>query len=163
MIAFVAVLMLSPDEIAMTSAPFAAIYTKATGGNATIITIISIFAIINGALIQMIMVSRILYGMSKEKWLPYFLSYVHPKTQTPVTATVLVMAVILILALWFPLVSLANMTSSLILVIFTFVNLSLVKVKLRGPNPEGVKTVPIWVPVIGAVINIIFIVLQLVF
>jgi amino acid transporter len=46
------------------------------------------FAVINGALIQIIMVSRILYGISRQIWLPNFLSGVHLKTSTPINATI---------------------------------------------------------------------------
>lgn len=160
LVALVTVLMLTPAELANTDAPFAQIYKKATGGDTTVISLISILAIINGALIQMIMVSRILYGMSKERWLPGFLSYVWPKTKTPVTSTILVMAVILIFAAWLPIVSLANITSSFILIIFTVINLSLIRVKLSSPAPMGIINVPLWVPVAGVIINIIFTVMQ---
>lgn len=65
-------------------------------------------------------------------------------------ATLLVAAVILGLALFFPLELLAETTSVIVLFIFALVNLALVFIKRRGtPAPEGVRTYPIWVPAIG--------------
>jgi basic amino acid/polyamine antiporter, APA family len=59
-------------------------------------------------------------------------------------------AVVLILALWFPLVTLAKATSSIILVIFTLVNLALVVIKFRTPEPpEGAPRYPLALPAIG--------------
>src|SRR5690606_40164731 len=42
-----------------------------------------LFAVANSALINMMMASRLLYGMSRQGVLPKFLSYVHERTRTP--------------------------------------------------------------------------------
>src|SRR5690606_5706997 len=49
---------------------------------------ISMFAVANSALINMLMASRLLYGMSKQGVLPPFLSKVHPTRRTPYTSIV---------------------------------------------------------------------------
>ena len=51
-----------------------------------------------------------------------------------------------------PLVSLAQLTSLLVLSIFTLVNASLVFIKRRGDQHAGFITVPMIVPVIGTVL-----------
>lgn len=160
-VSLVSVLLLSPQQLASTDAPFATIYEQATGNKATVITVISIFAIINGALIQIIMASRMLYGISNKWWPPSPLSYVSAKTNTPVVSTLLVSAVTLGFALWLPLVTLANITSFLILIVFTVVNIALVRIKLRAPAPKGIYLIPFWVPATGIVVNILFLALQL--
>jgi len=160
-VSLVSVLLLSPEQLSATDAPFATIYKQATGKEAALITVISMFAIINGALIQIIMASRMVYGISKKGWLPAILSYVNARTKTPIVATVLVSAVTLGFALWLPLVTLAKLTSFLILIIFTVVNISLFRIKRRNPSPEGIYLVPLWVPVAGAGVNIVFLALQL--
>jgi len=160
-VSLVSVLLLSPEQLSATDAPFATIYALATGKDTTIITVISMFAIINGALIQIIMASRMVYGISKKGWLPPFLAYVNARTKTPIIATVLVSAITLGFALWLPLVTLANLTSTLILIVFTVVNISLLRIKRRNPAPEGVYLIPLWVPVAGAAVNILFLCLQL--
>lgn len=160
-VSLVSVLLLTPAELAATEAPFATMYTQATGEEATIITYISMVAIINGAMIQIIMASRMVYGISKRGWLPTPLAYVNPKTQTPVVATLVVTLVTLAFALWLPLVTLANLTSSIVLIVFTIVNIALFRVKLSNPSPRGIRTIPLWVPAAGALSNLLFLGMQL--
>ncbi len=160
-VSLVSVLILTPQQLATTQAPFATIYQHATGSEGTIITIIGLFAIINGALIQIIMASRMVYGISKKGWLPSPLSYVNPKTKTPVTATLLVCIITLVFAWWLPLVTLAKVTSFLILIVFAMVNLALIRIKSKEPNPQEAYLVPLWVPVAGVSVNLTFLALQL--
>jgi len=87
--------------------------------------------------------------MSSQKWMPRWMGIVHPKTQTPINATILVVVLILIVALALPLETLARVTSFCLLVIFALVNLSLLLIKLRGPGDAQVFTVPLFVPVMG--------------
>ena len=58
-----------------------------------LIPFISMFAVANSALINMMMASRLLYGMSKHGVVPSFLGRVHPKRRTP-WASILVTTVI---------------------------------------------------------------------
>ena len=44
---------------------------------------ISMFAVANSALINMLMASRLLYGMAKQRVLPPVLGKVHPARRTP--------------------------------------------------------------------------------
>jgi amino acid transporter len=81
------------------------------------------------------------------------LGRVHPVRRTPVIATVLVTLLVLLLALTLPLVTLAQITSFIILVVFALINLSLVRIKRRAPTPPGVRAVPAWVPVAGFVVT----------
>ncbi|MDA3945959.1 MAG: amino acid permease [Helicobacteraceae bacterium] len=160
-VSLVSVLLLSPEQLSTTEAPFATIYKQATGNEATLITVIGIFAIVNGALVQIIMASRMVYGISKKGWLPSPLTYINSRTKTPVVATLLVSAVTLGFALWLPLVTLANLTSFLILIVFTLVNAALIRIKMQGSEPTGVYLIPFWVPVAGISVNVIFLALQL--
>jgi amino acid transporter len=149
LVALVAVLALPPAELAETRAPLALIYERSTGQPPTLITVISLFAIVNGALIQIVMGSRVLYGMSREGWIPGWLGRVHARTRTPHFATALVAAAILVLALWFPLEALARFTSFVILMVFALINLALTRIKRRDPHPPGVRLYPAWIPWCG--------------
>lgn len=149
LVALVAVLALPPAELAQTRAPLAVIYERSTGSAPTLISLISLFAVVNGALVQIIMGSRVFYGMSREGWLHRALGRVHVRTRTPLLATALVTALVLVLALWLPLVTLAKATSFIILIVFAIINLALVRIKLRSARPEGVRVYPLWVPVAG--------------
>ena len=148
-VALAAVSTLSPEELTASEAPLALIFERGTGASPAVISFISIFALLNGALIQIIMASRVFYGLGEQGMLPGFLSRVHPVTRTPLIATALVTGIVLVLALWFGLEALAEATSAVTLVIFSLVNLSLVMVKRRTPAPPGIRIYPLWVPVAG--------------
>ncbi len=150
-VALAAVLTVAPSALAASGAPLAAVYEAATGRAPVVVGMVSLLAVINGALIQIIMASRIGYGMSRQGWLPGWLGKVHPLRRTPLAATGTVTLVVIMLAVFFPLVGLASATSFLILVVFTLVNLALWRVKRGGAAPLGVRLYPSWVPVAGAV------------
>jgi amino acid transporter len=162
LLATVAVLTLPPAELAESRAPLALIYERSTGGSAAIVSGIAVFAVLNGALIQMIMASRVIYGLADQGELPAALAWVHPRTRTPLVATALAAGVILALALFFPVERLAETTSVIVLIVFALVNLALVLIKRRGtPAPAGVRTYPIWIPVAGFAASAGFLTLQL--
>jgi APA family basic amino acid/polyamine antiporter len=156
-----AVMAMPPEQLAQSQVPLARLYEHYTGGDATVISVIGLFALINGALIQLIMASRVLYGMSSRGQLPAVLSRVNPHTQTPLVAIALATAAILLLALSGTLASLAEATSLIMLLVFALVNLSLIRVKRRDPGPEGLIVFPFAVPVLGFVVSAGFVVSEL--
>ncbi len=139
------------EKLAGSKAPLALVYQHVTGGSPVVISSIGLLAVVNGALVQIIMAARISYGMSVKGWLPRVLGTVNPRTRTPVIATVVVVVIVTALALWFPLVNLASATSFLVLTVFGIVNLTLVVLKRRQPIAAGVIPCPVWVPMAGAV------------
>lgn len=155
-IAIVAVLSLPIQELSTSDAPLALIYERVTGSSPVVISFIGLFAIANGILVQIILGSRILYGLSKQRWLPGVFGQVHPTLHTPLVSTVLIAFLGLVFALWLPLVSLAELTSFTVLIVYAFVNAACVRVKLREPHPKGVRTFPIIVPLLGFIIIVGF-------
>jgi basic amino acid/polyamine antiporter, APA family len=149
LVSLVAVLALDPTTLAESKAPLADMLSATSDIDPRLISSISMFAIVNGVLIQIIMASRIIYGMAKKGWIWSGLAKVSKKTSTPVTSSWLVIIIVLNLALWFPLESLAKGTSYLILLVFALVNASLISIKRNNPPAEGVINVPMWVPVAG--------------
>ncbi len=149
LVALVAVLTLDVKTLVASQAPLADVLAATSSVNPQIISFISMIAIVNGALIQLIMASRLFYGMANKGWLWRRLSSINTTTQTPVVATVLVVMVTLGLALWFPLEALAKATSYLVLIVFALVNAALVLIKRSRPAPAGVLDNPMWVPVAG--------------
>ncbi|MDA0703309.1 MAG: amino acid permease [Proteobacteria bacterium] len=148
-VAILAVSALPLDTLAATDAPLALLFQSLTGGSSAPIAAIAMAAVINGALIQIIMASRVLYGLADQAWIPSWLGRVHPRTQTPLNATVTVAVLILIFALALPLGVLARITSLVVLAIFAAVNLALLAVKHRDPRPEGVAVYPAILPACG--------------
>jgi APA family basic amino acid/polyamine antiporter len=154
-VALVSVLAVRPNVLAQQEAPLAYIYQQMTGGEPWLISLIGVASIINGVLIQIVMASRILYGMSRNRWLPNWLGIVHPRTRTPINATLVVMLLVLTFALLLPLLSLAKLTSFISLSIFSLINLALLRIKLRGERSPTIN-VPLWVPLCGLVFTLVF-------
>ena len=148
--------------LAGSDAPLADLYQYVTGQEPVVITLIGMFAVINGALIQIIMASRVCYGMSRQQWLPSMFGRVNALTRTPLLATAVVSLVVLGLALWFPIETLAKATSYFLLLVFSLVNLSLWRLKRGGDQPAGILQVPVWVPAAGFIASFLFVVIQVV-
>jgi amino acid transporter len=161
LVAAVAITAVSPAELANSTAPLSLVYSRTTGGNAIFLTIIGISAAINGVIVQIIMGSRVLYGLSRQGWLDKHLSQVNKTTRTPVAATALVVGIMMIAVVSLPLVSLAKLTSLIVLAIFALVNVSLILIKRRHPSHKGLITVPTVVPYFGALCSSLVILYEL--
>lgn len=159
-VAVSALRVLSAGELAQSDAPLSAIMA-ASGGSRQIIAIISLIAVVNGALVQIIMASRVLYGMAAKNMAPSWLGSINRRTRTPVYATVLVTAIILLFALLMPITQLAQLTSLAMLMIFILVNLALIRIKRQmNGEYEGIRF-PIVIPVLGALTALILLLFQL--
>lgn len=161
-VAIVAVRAMPIELLAVSNAPLADIAGRQTAIAGQLISAIALFAVLNSALIQVIMAARVIYGAAAEGWVPKALGHVHPKTQTPLVATGLATGAVVIFALWLPLTDLARLTSLIILVIFAFVNVALWRIK-RGAFEVGadVFVVPVWIPISGAVSCAVFVLVNL--
>ncbi|MDH4169941.1 MAG: amino acid permease [Acidimicrobiia bacterium] len=117
----------APDRaaIAESSAPMATLFEQVSGRDSGLVAVIAAIAMLNGILIQVVMASRVLYGMAREELLPSFFARVDATRQTPARATVIVAAAIIALILSFPLVQLAKITSLVTLAVFSLVNIAL--------------------------------------
>jgi APA family basic amino acid/polyamine antiporter len=144
----------TPTELAASEAPMSDIVARAMGGGGSIIAVVSMLAVLNGALVQMIMASRVLFGMGRQAWIPTVFRQVWPVTRTPVLATMTTMIGVIVFALYFPIQSLAAITSFLVLVVFAVINFSLIKVKLRAEQKTIPFQIPMWVPVLGVLTTI---------
>lgn len=148
----VALLTVGATELASQSAPLAHVFTRTTGLPPSVIGLVAVFATLNGIIVQIIMVSRLAYGMSVRGLLPAFLGVVNSRTQTPVVATVIVTMIVLLLSLALPVVVLAEWTSRIILLVFTLVCLALLRLKWQSvkPPPNALEINP-GLPAIGTV------------
>jgi len=156
----VAVFAVPPRELAASDAPLALVFERC-GGPAAVLGVIALFALLNGALVQVVKASRVLYGLAGEGGLPAVLGRVSPRTRTPLVATGVATAVAAALALAFPLATLAEITSVVTLTTFALANAALVCVKRREPSPPGAVVFPLWVPVSGCGLTGLFLVAEL--
>ena len=146
MLLLVAVLGVPVAEFVGVEAPLCLIVDCTGPGISGYFPIIAIIATLNGVLIEIILVSRVVYAMARRNWLPKILSQVHPARQTPVVATVLSGGLILLLAVGLPFETLVRMTSGLLLCIFIAVNLSLMRLHRIRSSATPNFHIPKWVP-----------------
>ncbi len=150
-VVWIALATVGPGELAQSSAPLALVFERLTGASPRTLSLIAVVATINGVIVQIIMASRVLYGLARQGELPAAFAAVSKTTRTPVFATAVATALVLLLALTLPLHHLADVTSRLTLVVFAIVNVSLVRIKRRDPAaPPGAYVAPAWVPWAGA-------------
>jgi amino acid transporter len=149
------------DELGRAEAPLALIYQRAAGSSPVLISAIAMAAVVNGALIQIIMASRVCYGLARQGWIPASLGRVHPRTRTPVVATLIVSGLVLVMALWLPVETLARSSSLLLLVVFALINLALWKIQHNPDLASAGFSVPRWIPVAGFSASVAFLGYQL--
>ena len=148
-VALAALAVLPGEQLAGSNAPLADVFQAATGSSLPIITVIGLFAVTNGVLAQIIMSSRVLYGLAREGWLPKQLAKVSSTTHTPSIATLLSLGGILLGALLLPLGTLAQITSFGLLIIFSIVQLAAIRLRTK----DNLRLTA-WIPIIGLLTNV---------
>ena len=146
------VALVSPADLGEGDAPLLKVVEAgAPGFPLWIFAFITMFAVANSALINMLMASRLLYGMANERVLPRVLGKVHPGRRTPWVGIVFT-TVIAFGLIWFAdLTALGGTTSLLLLCVFTVVNVAVLVLR-RDPVEHKHFKAPTAIPVIGAVI-----------
>lgn len=154
-VAITAVSVMPWRELAASKAPLMEVAHRAApwfGGIDKVFGMITIFAIGNTALLNYLMGSRLLYGMSGQGLLPRVLGKVHPVRRTPHVAIVVLFVIVSCLILIGGVKQLAESTVMLLLTVFMVVNFSLVVLKLRPSVPKGGFDVPLAVPILGSLV-----------
>ena len=149
-VSLLAILAVPAAQLAGSNTPLAELVAN-QGRYATIsIGVVSILTGINGALVQVVMASRIAYGMARRGQAPLWMGRVSPLTRTPLFATSAATGLILIFSLVLDLTTLARLTSGIIILIFGLVNASLWVIKGReGLPPPGVIYFPRFLSLLG--------------
>src|SRR5215211_4295740 len=117
--------------------------------NTKVFSAIALFALSNGALINMIMASRLVYGMAAQGIVPRQLGRVHGGRRTPWVAIVFVAALALALVALGDLEALADTTVLLLLMVFVCVNAAVLILR-RDPVEHEHWRAPTALPVLGA-------------
>jgi amino acid transporter len=115
---------------------------------------IGVFAVINSALINMLMASRLLYGMANERILPRIFGTVHPFRRTPwvsIVVTTGIAAVLVATAGTDGVSKLGGTTALLLLCVFAVVN-SAVLVLRRETVEHHHFRAPTWAPVLAGIL-----------
>jgi APA family basic amino acid/polyamine antiporter len=118
---------------------------------------IALLAVSNGALINLIMASRVVYGMGDQGVLPRVFSTVHPNRRTPWVAILFTSLIALVLLIGVgnrpdALDTLGSTTVVLLLTAFIMVNVACLRLR-RDPVDHDHFTAPSIFPILGAVIS----------
>ncbi len=159
LVSICAVALVPLGELAGSDTPLVSVVEAGAPGFPTtdILPFISMFAVANSALINMLMASRLLYGMAKQEVLPPPLARVHPTRRTPWVAILFTTALAFGLITYVSFASddaislLGGTTSLLLLAVFAVVNVAVLKLRGNRVDHDHFVT-PTVLPVLGAVV-----------
>ncbi|MGF6229576.1 APA family basic amino acid/polyamine antiporter [Inquilinus ginsengisoli] len=147
-----AITLVAPEQLGEGETPLLqVVQAGAPGFPLEIFGFITMFAVANSALINMLMASRLVYGMSRERVLPSVLGKVHATRRTPYLAigftTLLAFGLIGFVG---GVPALGGTTALLLLCVFTVVNVAVLVLR-RDPVEHSHFRTPTFLPVVGAV------------
>ena len=126
-----------------------------------ILPFMTMFAVSNTALINMLMASRLIYGMAKQHVLPPVLGTVHPTRRSPWVAIIFTTLIAFGLILYVSAFASSNAisilggtTSLLLLAVFAVVNVAVLVLRRDVQEAGGHFTTPTALPVIGFVVSL---------
>jgi APA family basic amino acid/polyamine antiporter len=131
-IAIIAVILVEPAALARSSGPLLDVVVAAgVRFPPELFAGIALLAITNTALLNMIMASRLLYGMANEKIVPSVFARVHAKRKTPFVAIGFTVVIAAVLASIGSVKELAETTVLLLLLVFALVNIIVLVLRRR--------------------------------
>ncbi len=141
------------SAIATSSAPLSDVALAVLGPiGGIVMSFIALFATANTVLIMMIVTSRMMYGMARDKALPEGLSKVSPKFRTPALAVLVTMILTIIPLFLADIKTIADATVFGVLINFFLVNLSLIVLRKKKPElerPFRLKPNIKWLPIVA--------------
>jgi APA family basic amino acid/polyamine antiporter len=147
--------MLVPADVlaaAKSDALFKVLDAGAPGFPLAVFAAIGLFAVVNSALINMLMASRLLYGMANERIIPRPFGRVHQNRRTPWVSIVFTSAVAIVLVISADITLLGGTTALLLLAVFTIVNVAVLVLRRRDPVDRPHFRAPGWAPYVGIVL-----------
>ncbi|WP_105403479.1 APC family permease [Neorhizobium sp. T7_12] len=152
LVAISAITLVPADELGQGETPLLkVVQAGAPGFPIGIFAVITMFAVANSALINMMMASRLIYGMSREGVLPQVLGKVHRGRRTPYIAigfTSLLAVALILFAGGVP--ALGGTTALLLLCVFAIVNVAVLVLRKDTVEHKHFRT-PTILPVFGAI------------
>ena len=129
--------------------------------NTKVFSAIALFALVNGALINMVMASRLIYGMGEQRVIPPWFASVHPGRRTPWAGILLSGSLAAVLVVIGDLETLADTTVLLLLLAFVAVHVSVLVLRRTPVDHEHFRA---WTgfPILGALSCLALIVQKLV-
>ena len=153
-VTLVASMVVPVDRLASSSAPL--LEVTSIGPLAVpdrVFSAIALFALANGALINLIMASRLMYGMSEQGVVPGLFGRILPNRRTPWAAIAFTTALAAGLLVTGDLGDLAETTVLLLLAVFAIVNVAVLVLRKDTVGVDHFRS-PTAMPVIGFVVSI---------
>jgi APA family basic amino acid/polyamine antiporter len=151
LVTFVASMVVPTRQLEGSDAPLLEVVREGSGLPLKLFSAIALLAVANGALINLIMASRLLYGMSKERVAPPLFGIVHPFRRTPWVAIGFTTILALVLVAIGNLGDLAATTVMLLLIVFSVVNVAVLVLR-REPVEHDHFVTPLIFPILALVV-----------
>jgi APA family basic amino acid/polyamine antiporter len=116
----------------------------------TLFSFIAMCAVTNTSLINLMMASRLIYGMAREQVVPPVFAAVHPRRRTPWAGIVFTTVLALALASWGGVRALGGTTALLLLCVFAIVNVAVLVLRRRPAAHEHYRA-PTICPILGLI------------
>lgn len=161
LVAFTATMIIDPARLASEeTAPLSLVITEGPlAFPSQIFSLIALVAITNTALANLIMASRVVYGMAREGVMPSVLGRAHRGRGTPWVAIVFVAVILLALVTSGDVGDLADTTVVLLLLVFTVVNIAVLVLK-RDRVDHGHFSAPSFIPVLAIIVIVVLLLQQ---
>ncbi|MHA2037913.1 MAG: APC family permease [Promethearchaeota archaeon] len=145
--------------IAASEAPLNEVAAEVLGPiGGIIMSSIALFATANTVLIMMIVTSRMMYGMARDKALPKGLGKISSKFRTPLIAVIVTTCITIVPILFGDISLVAHATVFGVLINFILVNLSLIALRKTKPDierPFKLKPNIKWIPIVALLGSVI--------
>ncbi len=149
LVGLAASVVLPPEELAASSGPLLEVVRAADAGIPDwLFSAVALVAVANGALLTMIMASRMAYGMAEQRLLPGVLGRVLPNRRTPWVAIAVTTLVAMALTLVGDLSTLANTVVLLLLFVFLSTNTAVLVLRRDHTGTDHFRA-PTVLPVLG--------------
>jgi amino acid transporter len=151
LVALTSSLLVAPGKLEKSSGPLLEV-VKAGGLDfpPKLFALIALVAVTNTALINMLMASRLVYGMSREGIVPRLLGRVHDGRRTPFVAIIFTTLIGFGLVSTSKVEDLGDTTSLLLLCVFAVVNVAVLVLRREPSDHEHYRT-PTALPVLGVI------------
>ncbi len=113
--------------------------------------LIGLFALSNGVLLNMVMASRLIYGMADQGVMPSVLGRIHPSRRTPWVAIIFITVIAVGLIATGDVASLASATVGLLLLVFIAVNVAVLALKRDRVDHDHFRA-PAVIPILGIIV-----------
>jgi amino acid transporter len=154
-VAFTATMLVDTETLTKSSGPLLEVVKVAgLAFPPKLFALIALFAVANTALMNMIMASRLVYGMARQRVVPSLFGSVHSTRGTPWVAILFTTAIAVVLVATGDIGGLAETTVLLLLCVFALVNISVLLLRRDRVDHEHFRA-PTWMPLLGAVVCLI--------